>query len=356
MLAAMRAATAWVLLLASGCFGGADLEPGESSGASTTTGEPAGNTGSMPTTGVDPTSTSGSTTTGTEESSSSESSGEPSAPTPGLRGEYYGTYIDPVIDRVDAAIDFDWGDEAPGEGLGVDRFSIRWTGLLIPTSTGPHAIISETDDGVRVWIGETLVIDDWNGHFVTRNEASVELTAGVPVAIRVEYFELDLGSSARLKWSSPTLTEQVIPATSLIAAEAVSGLAPPKPPYTNPVEAFDCPDPGVFALDMPDGPNFYKLCTGGPFPIRHSRDLVLWNDTGAVVLPNGKPTWAANGNRNWAPELHRVGDKFIVYFTTVNGANVLSIGAAYASDPLGPYTETGGPLVQHPLGVIDAPT
>ncbi len=356
MLAAMRASSACVLLLTSGCFGGANIDPAESSSTGST-GEPASSTGPPPTSGLDPTTTTTSTSTGgtdTGTQEGSESSGEPPAPTPGLRAEYYGTYIDPVIDRVDAAIDFDWGDGSPGEGLGVDRFSIRWTGQLVPASSGTHTIISETDDGVRVWIGDALVLDDWNGHFVTRNEASVELVAGVPVAIRVEYFELDLGSSARLKWSSPTLAEEVIPEANLIAAATPSGLAPPKPPYKNPVEAFDCPDPGVFALDMPNGPNFYKLCTGGKFPIRHSRDLVLWNDTGAVVLPKGKPAWAANGNRNWAPELHRVGDNFIVYFTTVNGANVLSIGAAYATDPLGPYTETDGPLVQHPQGVIDA--
>jgi len=366
MLAAMRASSACVLLLTSGCFSGADIDLAESS-SQATTGESLGSTGLNPTTGLDLTSTStgmstgpgmdtgaGTTDIGTQESGGSESSGEPPASTPGLRAEYYRTYIDPVIDRVDAAIDFDWGDGPPAKGLGVNRFSIRWTGQLVPASTGPHTIISETDDGVRVWLGDKLVIDDWNGHFVTRNEATVDLVVDVPVAIRVEYFELDLGASARLKWSSPTLTEEVIPEANLIAAEVPSGLPPPKPPYTNPVEAFDCPDPGVFALDMPDGPHFYKLCTGGKFPIRHSRDLVLWNDTGAVVLPNGKPTWAANGGRNWAPELHRVGDKFIVYFTTVNGANVLSIGAAHATDPLGPYTETDGPLVQHPQGVIDA--
>ena len=353
----MRSSWAWVPAVASGCFDGAGeiTTTGESSSGVGTSGE-GESTGSTPTTGDASTTGTGSTgDTGVHDSSGGATTGEPPPePTPGLRGEYYGTYLDPVIDRVDPGIDFDWADGAPGEGVGADRFSIRWTGHLVPDSSGPHTIITESDDGVRVWIGDALVIDDWNGHFIKRNEAAVDLVADVPVAVRVEYFELDLGSAARLKWSSPTLVEEVIPPTRLIAAQAPSGLAPPKPPYINPVEAFDCPDPGVFGLDMADGPNFYKLCTGGKFPIRHSRDLVLWNDTGAVVLPNGKPNWAANGARNWAPELHRVGDEFVVYFTTVNGANVLSIGAVHAADPLGPYVGTGGPLVEHPLGVIDA--
>ena len=346
------------LLLAAGCYGGAaDSSASGSSGAlatddPTTAGPTTADPPTDPTT-ADPT-TSSSSTGDDPDSDTGDSTGGPPAPQPGLRGEYYATYLDLALERVDARLDFTWADAAPGAGLGVDRFSARWTGQLVPAQTGPHTLILDTDDGVRVWLGDQLVIDDWHGHFVTRNEALVELVAGVPVDLRVEYFELDLDASARLSWSGPSLPEQVIPDTALRAAPAASGLPPPKPPYQNPVESFDCPDPGVLAVDAPDGPNFYKVCTGGPFPIRRSRDLVLWSDTGAVVLPNGKPAWAANGNRNWAPELHRVGAGFIVYFTTVNGANVLSIGAAHAADPLGPWSETGGPLVEHPLGVIDA--
>ena len=368
-MAVMRPSYAWVsLLVASGCFNnGAEGTLGESSGAAQTSGVVTETTGATGMTGMttegtatgEAPTTGGAPTTGAAESGDtgldSESSGEPPPPPEmGLRGEYYNTYIDAVIERVDPQLDFDWGDGSPGDGVGVNRFSARWTGQLMPESGGPHTIILESDDGVRLWINGVLTIDDWNGHFVKRNEAAVELKAGVPVAIRVDYFELDLASSARLLWSSPTLPEEVIPTAQLIAAETNSGLPPPKPPFTNPVEPFDCPDPGVLGVDMPDGPHFYKVCTGGPFPIRHSRDLVMWGDTGAVVLPNGKPAWAANGGRNWAPEMHKVGDNYIVYFTTVNGGNVLSIGAAYASDPLGPYTEMAGPLVEHPLGVIDA--
>lgn len=362
---AMRPSYAWVsLLVVCGCFsGGAEETSGASSGAPETSTAVTGTTTGAPSTGGAP--TTGGATTGEVESSetglpgasseSGESSGEPPPPpVMGLRGEYYDTYIDAVIERIDPQLDFDWGDGAPGEGVGADRFSARWTGLLVPESDGPHTLIVESDDGVRLWVNGVLTIDDWNGHFVKRNEAAVELKAGVPVAIRVDYFELNLASSARLLWSSPTLSEEVIPTAQLIAAETASGLPPPKPPFTNPVEAFDCPDPGVLGVEAPDGPHFYKVCTGGPFPIRHSRDLVMWGDTGAVVLPQGKPAWAANGGRNWAPEMHKVGDNYIVYFTTVNGGNVLSIGAAYASDPVGPYTETAGPLVEHPLGVIDA--
>lgn len=278
----------------------------------------------------------------------------PPPPVHGLRAEYFATYIDRMITRVDPALDFVWALDAPDPALPPDRWSIRWTGDLIAPTTGAYTVITETDDGVRMWIDGALVIDDWTPHYVTRNEAIVELTAGVPTPIRIDYFEIDIEASARLLWASDGLPEQVIPQSNLRAAAAPDDLGPPKPPYSNPVIPYDCPDPGVLGVNQVDGPHFYMVCTGGTFPIRHSRDLVLWNDTGAAVLPAGKPAWAANGFRNWAPELHRVGDRYVAYFTTVNAADVLSVGAAWADDPLGPYVESPGPLVEHPLGVIDA--
>ncbi|MCA1481423.1 family 43 glycosylhydrolase, partial [Bradyrhizobium sp. NBAIM08] len=123
---------------------------------------------------------------------------------------------------------------------------------------------------------------------------------------------------------------------------------------TNPVIAFDCPDPGVVAVPDADVPGFAAVCTGGKFPVRFSRTLVTWADTGGFILPDGKPAWAANGGRNWAPEIHRVGEGYVAYFTSVNAANVLSIGAAGAPAATGPFTDIGAPLVQHPDGVIDA--
>jgi len=278
--------------------------------------------------------------------------GAPFVPVPGLFAEYFNEYLDLQLERVEPTLDVSWGSDGPGAPISVDRFSARWTGALTAPAAGTYTIATETDDGVRVWVGDALIIDDWNGHFVTRNEATVELPAG-EVALRVDYFELDLDASARLLWSSDTLAEEVIPSANLLTMPA-SGLPGPKPPYTNPVIAFDCPDPGVIALPNADPPGFAAVCTGGKFPIRFSRSLVTWADTGAFILPDGKPTWAANGFRNWAPEIHAVGDDFVAYFTSVNGADTLSIGAAYASSPTGPFTDIGAPLVEHPAGVIDA--
>jgi hypothetical protein len=296
---------------------------------------------------------------GTDESTAgdagSSSTGESPPPiVPGLHAEYFAGYHDLVVSRIEPTVDAVWGLDAPDPALGVDRFSARWTGWLTPPSTGAYTIATETDDGVRLWIDDELVIADWTPHYVTRNEVQLDLVAGVAVPLRLEYFEIDIEASARLTWSHAGAAEAPIGAEHLTTIDEDTGLSGPKPPYVNPVVPFDCPDPGVVAVTEDAAPAYYMVCTGGSFPIRRSRDLVSWVDTGAAILPNGKPAWAANGFRNWAPEIHRVGDRFVAYFTTADGNDRLSIGFATADDILGPYVESAGPLVQDPVGVIDA--
>ena len=272
-------------------------------------------------------------------------------PAHGLLAEYFVDYLDLAVTRVEPSLDHDWGDAAPVAGVPADRFSARWTGFLVAPKSGSYQLAIENDDGARVWIDGKRVIDDWHGHFVTRNVATVTLEAGVAVPIRVDYFELDLKASLRLMWSSAGLAEEIVPTDRLRPADAPSGLGGPKPPFSNPVMAFDCPDPGVIGVT---GPTYYAVCTGGTFPIRTSRSLVTWKDTGKDILPAGKPAWAANGGRNWAPEIHSVGAGFVAYFTTVNAANVLSIGAASSKSVTGPFTDIGHALVENADGVIDA--
>jgi GH43 family beta-xylosidase len=277
----------------------------------------------------------------------------PTPPQPGLRAEYFDGYLDRVIDRVEPGVDHDWLAASPGTGVGADKFSVRWSGTLTAPTTGAYKMILSSDDGVRLFVDGKLLVENWTGHFVTRNEATVQLTAGKATSIRLDYFELDQNASVKLSWSAAGIPEEVIP-TKVLLAENAPDLPSPKPPYANPVMAFDCPDPGVLATMEANGPNYYAVCTGGTFPIRTSRSLVSWKGTGQSILPAGKPPWAANGFRNWAPEIHKVGNQFVAYFTSVNGADVLSIGAASSANVLGPYQNGASALVENPAGVIDA--
>ncbi|MBC8072150.1 MAG: family 43 glycosylhydrolase [Deltaproteobacteria bacterium] len=347
----MRTIAASMVMIVCGCAtdGGA---PSADTGADETADAGPGTSPSTTLQGVTSSSSDTSESGGEAEGSSS---GEPPPPVvPGLRAEYFAGYHDLVLTRIEPGLDHVWAMDVPAPEVPADRFSARFTGWITAPVADTYTIVTEADDGVRVAIGDAVVIDDWNAHFVTRNEASVALPAGTPVPIVVEYFEVDLDASLRLLWSSASLTEAAIGDDAFSTVDLSPELDAPKPPFANPVVPFDCPDPGVLAVDDNDPPGYAMACTGGPFPLRFSRDLVTWSDLGVQLLPAGKPSWAANGGRNWAPELHRHGDGLAAYFTTVDGGDTLCIGAAISDTLAGPWVESPGPLVQHDWGVIDA--
>lgn len=124
--------------------------------------------------------------------------------------------------------------------------------------------------------------------------------------------------------------------------------------FVNPVIGVDCPDPGV----VRDGDRYVLTCTSGgaaaAFPLRTSPDLVHWTDAGHVFPAGSRPGWASGDF--WAPEIHRVGDRWIAYFSARRASDRrLVVGAATSASVLGPYTDLGAPLVTGPSpGVIDA--
>lgn len=279
-------------------------------------------------------------------------------PTHGFRADWFDQFHDLVLTRVEPRAGFAATEAAPIPEVEGSFYSARWTASVDVDRAGTWVFHTTSDDGVRVFVDDKPVIDNWTNHFAADDEGRVELPAG-PHDVRVEYYQWDLGATLELTWGlageplAPIPTERATPRSTPPAGENAKPLPGPRPTFTNPVVPFDCPDPGVMKTAEPRS-RFTMVCTGGAYPIRESRNLVAWKDSGKVVLPGGKAAWSANGGRNWAPETHKVGDKYVVYFTAVDGSNRLAIGAASGPSPTGPFTDRGGPLVTHPVGVIDA--
>jgi hypothetical protein len=144
----------------------------------------------------------------------------------GLLGKYFkGMELAgaPALQRVDAQVNFDWGDGSPAEGFPADQFSVRWSGQLQAPATGKFKLILETDDGVRVWFAGKLVIDDWADRAPAESAAEVALEDGKRYDIIIEYFENGGGASAKLLWSGPSTLKQPIPSFRLTPKD----LAPP---------------------------------------------------------------------------------------------------------------------------------
>jgi PA14 domain len=118
----------------------------------------------------------------------------------GLTAEYFQTTLtgQRLVVRNDPAVNFDWGYASPAPVVPVDTFAVRWTGRLLPQASEATTIYATVDDGMRVWVGGTLVIDRWQDQSATTVSSVVNMTAGQAVDLRVEYYEAHGSASARL--------------------------------------------------------------------------------------------------------------------------------------------------------------
>jgi parallel beta-helix repeat protein len=67
--------------------------------------------------------------------------------------------------------------------------TIATTSVLLPK--GDWQLKTNSDDGVRVWIGGVLMVDNWTWHGPTVNVANFDVDGTKPIELRVEHFELD---------------------------------------------------------------------------------------------------------------------------------------------------------------------
>jgi hypothetical protein len=122
----------------------------------------------------------------------------------GWLGEYYDNLLlqGPArLVRDDAALDFNWGGLSPSPDLPNDDFSARWTRLASFDDSTYHFTV-EADDGVRVWLDDTLVMDEWHDTQPAFYASDIHIGAGMH-SLRVEYYE-HLGSALiRVAWRKP---------------------------------------------------------------------------------------------------------------------------------------------------------
>jgi len=94
--------------------------------------------------------------------------------------------------------------------MGVDTFSIRWTGQVQPEFTEPYYFYVYSNDGANLWVNGQLIIDRWTNSTAGAT-GTVSLVGGVLYDIKLEYFENSSSASNTLFWWSPSQTKQVIP-------------------------------------------------------------------------------------------------------------------------------------------------
>jgi Protein of unknown function (DUF1800)/PA14 domain/Bacterial TSP3 repeat len=205
----------------------------------------------------------------------------------GLTGAYYtnasATYSSPLnfaaanlkMTRLDTTVDFTWGTTSlpfPNNGY----YCVRWTGQVQPQYSEKYFFVANTDDGVKVWVNDVLVIDSWVSKTASDLTGSITLQAGVRYNIKMEYFQLTGSAVAHLSWYSASQPKQVIPASRLYpstAAQAPTVLISPRTAVAFINQPFNFSVVGAnsaalySASPLPPGLNFNTgsgLITGNP--------------------------------------------------------------------------------------------
>ncbi|HOQ97751.1 MAG TPA: PA14 domain-containing protein [Anaerolineae bacterium] len=130
---------------------------------------------------------------------------------PQWKAEYYGNTDlsgSPLLVRNDADINFHWGYGSPASQVPADSFSVRWTRSVSVATAGTYTFTATADDGIRVKVDGTMLIDRWVDQSATTFTGSVYLGAGAHTVV-VEYYERTGVALARVSWAASATPQTV---------------------------------------------------------------------------------------------------------------------------------------------------
>lgn len=109
-----------------------------------------------------------------------------------------------AVTRVQAPVVSVGSGAGPFTGYGTSNWSVRFTGFITAPTTGTYALRAtiRTDDGARIIVDGTTVADAWTSGATTPT-GTVQLTAGVPTPITIEFWDKSGAASLAMSWQLP---------------------------------------------------------------------------------------------------------------------------------------------------------
>lgn len=124
----------------------------------------------------------------------------------GLTAEYEAKGDNTVksYNAIDAKIDFAWDTlraQYAAPNIDILDFTAKWTGGVYAPKSGKYTFVIEADDGVRLFLNEYPIIDEWHEHGKKSFEREVHLKGEQLYDLKLEYIQLSGGEATiRLKW------------------------------------------------------------------------------------------------------------------------------------------------------------
>ncbi|HVY67852.1 MAG TPA: PA14 domain-containing protein, partial [Patescibacteria group bacterium] len=105
---------------------------------------------------------------------------------------------DPVYTDTTPNVDYNWAGGQPNVAVPSRGFSARWQGYF-NFSNGAYSFSVAADDGVRLYLNNQLVIDQWHDESATNYSISRQMNQG-PQLVTLEYYQNTGPSSIKLSW------------------------------------------------------------------------------------------------------------------------------------------------------------
>jgi beta-glucosidase len=266
----------------------------------------------------------------------------PASALAGLRAEYFanqGFSGEPFAARAEPAPDHTWWLAPPLPGMPEDNFSVRWTGTLQAPASGHYALGLRTLGGARLFLDDSLVVSLSDRHVIATDGIGVDLVAGMPKRLRVEYFDRRPDAMVQLVWAPPrpNLREEALAAARRAdAVVMVLGLSPRLEGEEMPVRVPGFAGGDRTSLDLPSAQEeLLEAVVGTGKPVV----LVLLNGSALAV------NWAAEHVPAivdaWYPGQAAGTALADVLFGDVNPAGRLPVTFYRSVDQLPPFADYG---------------
>ncbi|WP_428940374.1 carbohydrate-binding protein [Fontivita pretiosa] len=139
--------------------------------------------------------------------------------------------------RTDATIDFQWSSP-PSSKLGTDGFSVRWVGQILPKVTDTYRFVVHSSGGVRLWVGNKLVVNDWSRHSLRQRSGEIRLGGGRLYNFRVDYWTDSASPQVKVEWLGDRWPQELLPASRLVPAQ-IDTVRPTPPQRLTATQASD---------------------------------------------------------------------------------------------------------------------
>ena len=122
----------------------------------------------------------------------------------GLKAEYFNNDNlkgNPVATKTEKSINFQWDSKTPVPELGFNNYSIRLSGYIKPEKTKECDIYTISDDGIRMFLDDKKVIDNWSDHGAVFDKSTIKIQAGKEIKIVIEYYQHSGDAQLKLGWT-----------------------------------------------------------------------------------------------------------------------------------------------------------